>query len=567
MAPVVNEFSLRDYLIVLRRRKWVVVFCAVLVAVTALVSSLLQTPKYQAHAQLQLTFGQSAVQNLINQQSAQQPNDPARVMASEIAVINGGEVGSCVRRRIGTSGSVSVVTVGVTYVVDIAATSTRPADAATVANAYAACYVSVSRDQNRAQYLPALLSLKRKVDTLQIQIDTLKGSLPEPTSASYQQFAEAIQPTVAALNAQLSQYQNRYDDFVSSADAVTGRGVVLGYAGVPRTAVSPRPAASTVVGLGAGLVLGLTAAFVLERLDDSVQTNQDLERISDGLPTLAIIPATTTPRTEPRYVAARDHATSPVAESYRSLRTSVRLLCLDQSLRVLQITSPGAGEGKSTTVANLGVALAQAGVRTTLVCSDFRRPQLHTFFGLSNDVGFSTALVGDVPLSEAVQSVPGLDNLYILASGQRPGNPSELLSGRRVVKIFEALRLASDVVLVDAPPVLPVTDASIIGRMVDGTIVVARAGTTGAKDLRRAIEILRQVKVPLVGTVLNGAGLAGTYGYGYGYDYAYGAGPDEADGDSGERSAPFSTVRNRFNGSPAAPTSRSSDPSSDPTYR
>ena len=122
---------------------------------------------------------------------------------------------------------------------------------------------------------------------------------------------------------------------------------------------------------------------------------------------------------------------SPAAEAYRSLRTSIHFLGLDRPIRTLQVTSASAGEGKTTTLANLGVALAQSGQRVVIVSCDLRRPRLHEFFGLSNTFGFTSVLLGDVPLSRAIQPVEEEDRLMLLASGPTPPNPSELLGGRR----------------------------------------------------------------------------------------------------------------------------------------
>ena len=517
VSAAVGDLSLRDYLMVVRRRKWIIVLSVLVVTATALGSAMLQTPTYQASVLVKVSFNPNQASGVLDPGSQPAvPTDPDRFMSDEAQVASSPQTTNVVVQKFGVAYGIAVTPVANSYLLRFTATSDQPINAQLMANAYAAAYNIVSRNQNQAVYAGGILSLALKIKGLQTQVASLRSQQgSDPKTQAYQ----TLQDTINGYLGQASNYQNQLDSLSRAQATVQSSGSIVALAGKPSTPVAPKPLNSAIVGATAGLALGLTAAFILERLDDSVKSNHDIEAVSDGLPTLGIIPFETVPRQEPLYVAARDHTNSPGAEAYRSLRTSVRLLCLDQSLRVLQVTSPSQGEGKSTTIANLGVALAQAGVRTTIVCSDFRRPKLHTYFGLSNEIGFSSALVGDVPLSEAVQAVPGQENLYLLASGPRPGNPSELLSGRRVQKIFEALRLASDVVLVDAPPVLPVTDASIIGRMVDGTLVVARAGVTSSKDLRRTLDVLRQVKVPLVGLVLNGTGRATSYGYTGGYGY------------------------------------------------
>jgi capsular exopolysaccharide synthesis family protein len=217
---------------------------------------------------------------------------------------------------------------------------------------------------------------------------------------------------------------------------------------------------------------------------------------------------------------------SPAAEAYRTLRTSVQFVGLERTMQVLQVTSPVAAEGKTTTLANLGVALARAGKRVVMVDWDLRRPRIESFFGVDNSFGFTNVVVGDASLADAVQAVPGEPGLAVLPSGPTPPNPSELLSTRRAADILRALADAADYVLVDCPPVLPVTDAIIVSGIVDATMLVVTAGSTTKRQTGRAVELLRQIDAPLVGAVLNGVGSGGRgYGYGYGYEYGYDSEP------------------------------------------
>jgi capsular exopolysaccharide synthesis family protein len=270
------------------------------------------------------------------------------------------------------------------------------------------------------------------------------------------------------------------------------------------------------MGLGVGVVFGIGLAFVAEHLDDSVRSKEDLERSAPNLPVVGTIPAV--PSWKDRsdtVVMSQTEPSSAVAEAYRSLRTAVRFLTIDRSVRVIQITSPNVSEGKSTTVANLAVALARAGERVVVVCCDLRRPRIHRFFNLSNEVGFTSVIMGQTPLSEAVQAVPDQERLLLLASGELPPNPSELLSSARAAKVFEALQKEASVVLVDCPPVLPVTDAAVLSARCDATLLVATVGTTGRKEVERSLELLRQVNAPLLGMVLNGTTAESGYGYVY----------------------------------------------------
>jgi capsular exopolysaccharide synthesis family protein len=182
-------------------------------------------------------------------------------------------------------------------------------------------------------------------------------------------------------------------------------------------------------------------------------------------------------------------------------------------MRTLQVTSANAREGKTTTLANLAVALARSGQSVVVVCCDLRRPRVHEFFGLDNEIGFTSVLLGKVPLARAVQDVPAQTRLSLLASGPLPPNPSELLSSKRTVEVLGSLQAEFDIVLIDSPPVLPVTDALVLSGRVDATLLIGVAGATTRKEATRAVELLRQVDAPLVGSVLNGVDVEGGYGY------------------------------------------------------
>lgn len=204
-------------------------------------------------------------------------------------------------------------------------------------------------------------------------------------------------------------------------------------------------------------------------------------------------------------------ARSAQAEAYRSLRTNLEFSSLDHPLRTLLVTSAAPDEGKSTTLANLGVISAQAGKRVVLVDCDLRRPALHEAFGLSNNVGVTTAVLsGEAPLPLQATGVP---NLQVMTSGPLPPNPSEVLGSARMNTVLQQLTADADLVLLDAPPVIAVTDAVLLATKVDGVLLVIRAGQTKREHAERARDLLAKVNARLVGAVLNNAALdASAYG-------------------------------------------------------
>lgn len=194
---------------------------------------------------------------------------------------------------------------------------------------------------------------------------------------------------------------------------------------------------------------------------------------------------------------------SAAAEAYRTLRTNVQLSSIDKPVRALLVTSASADEGKSTTLANLAVAFAQAGLRVVLVDSDLRRPSLHTIFGVDNERGLTTMLLEDDAVAPLVDTpVPGL---RLLPSGPVPPNPSELLGSKRIEQGIERLRGDSDLLLFDAPPALAVSDAAVLSRRVDAVLLIVSAGRTKRDHASRARQQLERAGARLLGVVLTNA--------------------------------------------------------------
>lgn len=194
---------------------------------------------------------------------------------------------------------------------------------------------------------------------------------------------------------------------------------------------------------------------------------------------------------------------SPISEAYRTLRTNLSFYSLDSPIETLVVTSPAPDEGKSTTVANLAVTMAQSGRRTILVDCDLRRPSLHTIFDANNDAGFTTMVLDEeaaAPLQET-----GIENLWLLPSGPKPPNPADLLGSHQVERVIEGLVEQADIVLFDAPPIIGVTDAVLLGTKADGLLLVIRAGQTRREHAERAKELLEKAKVRIIGATLTNA--------------------------------------------------------------
>jgi len=496
----VSEVDLREYVRVLWRRKGVIVLAAAVVLIVSLASSFLQTPVYSASSEVLL---QPRVGDTLFDPNSGQYVDPTRAIATEIRILSSQPIRDAVRAKLGRAPAVSVTSAGTTNVIDVTAESTNAKQAADVANAYSTSYIDVRRKQQVDDLLSASKEVQAKIDDLQKQVDAASGAQRD------------------TLIGQQALYKQKLDQLQVDASLKTGGAQLVTPAAVPTIPVKPTPVKSAVIALAAGLLFGVALAFLVDYLDDSVKTKDDLSKLAPEKPVIGLIPLVEGWRADeaPKLISVEE-PTSAAAEAYRTLRTSIQFVALDRPVRTLHVTSPGPQEGKSTTLANLGVALARAGQRVIIVCCDLRRPRIHEFFGLDNETGFTSVLLGKVPLSAALQKVPGQARLSLMASGPMPPNPSELLSSKRTIEVLTSLQAEADIVLVDSPPVLPVTDALVISGRVDATILVCVSGATTRKDAARAVELLDQVDAPLIGTVLNGVSAANTYGYGGQY-YRY----------------------------------------------
>ena len=307
---------------------------------------------------------------------------------------------------------------------------------------------------------------------------------------------------------------------------------------VPTAPVRPRIAYNIAVGLLVGLVLGVTLAFIQESLDTSVKSAEELERLV-AAPALAVIPLARSSwrrmgggRSQPMNGAVESivlkHPTSSLAESFRTLRTSILLSSAPRPPQALLVTSAQPREGKTSTALNLALGLAQRGVPVVIVDADLRRPGISRALALSqNGAGLSSLLSGAHSLDEVLRQVEAVPNLWVVPAGPEAPNPADLFSSPTMENLMQELRRRFEHLVVDSAPLLMVTDATILSRLVDGVILVVESGVTARRALVRAHKILESAGGRILGTVLNkwdarDEGYYSGYGsYYYGYDRHY----------------------------------------------
>jgi polysaccharide biosynthesis transport protein len=283
----------------------------------------------------------------------------------------------------------------------------------------------------------------------------------------------------------------------------------------PSAPISPKKLRNLVLGITVGLLLGVVGALVRDRFDNTVKDSTVLQELTDSV-SIGTIPYDKKVR-ENTPIDFKT-STAPIAESYRALRMNLKFLSVDNPPKVLVITSAIAGEGKSTTAVNLALSLAELGNRVALVDADLRRPRIADCLGLVGGVGVSSVLSRAATVDEVIQKTD-FDNLWALAAGPAPPNPSELLASAAAQKLIHDLGRAFDFVVIDSPPLLPVTDATALALQSDGAILVTRYGYTRRDEVGRAATNLETVGAALLGVVMGVVPTSGRDVARYGYDY------------------------------------------------
>lgn len=515
--PIMSETnesrtSLNDYLAVLRRRRSVVLLALVLVPLAAVLLSKLQEPQYESSS-LALLKRQSLAATVTGSQDPGLQQDPELVGRTQARVAMVTELAQNVLDATGLTDRTPGDLLRATTVEPVPQTDVvlrfvvrdpNPEIATRLAAEYAEQYAIYRRKLDTAAYNAARRQLENR-------IASLRASGVGSDSGLYQTLVDKQQTlaTLAALQVSNASVLRRPEGAVQ---------------------VVPRTFFNALLGIMVGAVIGVGIAFLLEALDRRVRPDEDLASLL-SLPLLARLPAP--PRqADARELAMMSRADTPEAEAIRRLRANLELADVGLGARTIMVTSATRGEGKSTTVANLAVALARAGQNVALVDLDVRKPTLGAFFGLRGRSGITQVAAGSVPLVDALVRVPlsvvrGLaegrsgaaptGTLDVLGVGSIPANPGEFVASEGVAQALDELSSQYDFVLVDTPPLLVVSDAVVLSRRVDAAVVVVRLNLTDREMLAELAAALRNCPCAMLGYVTTGSESYEGYGYGYGY--------------------------------------------------
>jgi capsular exopolysaccharide synthesis family protein len=484
---------LREYLSLLRVRKWVILAVAALVLAGALGMSARQTPIYESHAQILVKPIETSISNL-----PVAPNlETERRLASSEAVAKIALRSLDSTKRVDALlDNVSVDVATSTEILELRFSDPNPKVAQEGAQTFAEAYLHYRREEALDEIVAASNAIRQRIDARTEQLKELQSKLSETGSrskrAEFQAQADALETQIAIL-------EQEAIDVASSSDLSVGQ--IVGPADLPSNPVTPNYARNGGLALIAGLALGVGVAFLLERLDDRLRGRDELEALT-GAPVLAVVPRVHFwKKRHDSVLVSVLQPQSPAAEAYKSLRTGVLYSAQRNGVKVILVTSPQAGEGKTATTANLGVALSQAAKKVVAISADLRKPRLHLFLETPNEPGLADVLAGRTSPFEAM--LKKYENLHIIASGSIPENPAELLGSEAMGHLLKTLRDQADFVLIDAPPLLAVTDAVALASFADGVLFVADGGASTKGSVKQALKQLEHVNAPLIGSVLN----------------------------------------------------------------
>jgi tyrosine-protein kinase len=501
-----TNLTLEQALGILRRRAVWILACVALVAGTAYLFSKGQTPKYTATASLAFNSNQ------LSQQIAGLPTtNSANQQATNVRLVQLDEVAARAASRLGRGAALSVGAEGESSIVDVSATATSPALAAAFANTYAQAFVADQQSSNRPEYASALKRVNKKLAALSRK--------------------QRLSPAGLAL-------QKTAQSLATALELPSGNVQVARVAAEPTAPSSPHVARNTILGGVLGLMLGLGIAFLLENGDRRIREPKDLEAIY-GLPLLGVVPesdalarSAKAPRSKRGKKRARAALPPGEEEAFHLIRAHLRYFNVDREPRTLLVVSAAARDGKTTVARQLASATARMGSRVLLVEADLRHPAVAEQLDVQSGPGVSDVLLGAVSLSEATQVID-LDSVSADGSAERmldvvvagtvlPPNPGELMESHAMEALLEQANSAYDLVVIDTPPLVAVSDAFPLLRKVDGVIIVGRLGRNRRDVAGRLHETLKGAGAPLLGVVANGvkAGRRSSYGQAYGYEYA-----------------------------------------------
>jgi capsular exopolysaccharide synthesis family protein len=514
--------ELRQYFAVIWRWLWLIVLGTLLAGGTAYLVSRNMIPIYRASSTLLISEARDP--GVVDYSVLQTSERLAKTYAERFTkrpVLE--EVSARLGLDIGADEfavEIAVSPVRDTQLIELNVESSDPQLAMDIANILPEVFIERNTEMQLSRFASSKENLSKQLALIESDMEATQQAINDLQDSD----SAADQTELARLQTILTQHQSNYASLLSSYEDIRlaeiqsiDNIIVDEPAELPDDPIKPRKLQNTLLAAVVGCMLAVGVAFLIEYRDDTIKSSEDVSQAL-GLSTLGVITRFHSTDDQDRLITAA-HPRSPISEAYRALRTNIQFSTVDKPLRTLLVTSVNPVEGKTTTVANLGTVMAQAGLSVIVVDSDLRRPALHQSFEVSRNLGLTNALLDKNPNPDGYLQTTEVENLRVLACGPLPPNPSELLNSQRMKELIEQLEKEADVLLFDSPPILAVTDASILANQVDGVLLVVDSGTTRRAVAQRGGEQLDKVGANVLGVALNKLSRKGAGGYYYYYYY------------------------------------------------
>jgi polysaccharide biosynthesis transport protein len=493
-GPATPATGLRAHLVILRAHRLLIAVCLVVAVSGALFLSSRQAATYRSEADVLV----SPIEVGSGPTVASPPNmDTEKGIASSLAVAIGAahRLGPAVDPR-DLLNKLSVDVPAGTEILSFTYSDPSPRAAQRANGAFVNSYLAFRQEQATRQLTAASRPLEHESESITATLKRINLELTQSNTAAR---INALTQRANALNSRLGIVQQRISDLVPPASLDVG--TVLQPAARPLAPSNRSPVVNAILALCVGLLFGVGGAYLRDRLDDGLWTQEGLEQVS-AIPSLGVIPKTPVSLIGKKPLLINDPATDEAfTEAYRSLRTSVLSTLARRNMKSIMITSAGPGEGKTTVSVNLAIALASSGKRVILVSADMRLPKAAQLLSINEQPGLAEALA-DGPLLSSLH-LSGVQNLQVVPSGRAFFDPSEWFGSDAMGALLQDLGKRADIVLLDATPVLGMADALVLAPRVDGVLLVAAAGLTSAQDVQDACRKMNQLDASLVGCVLN----------------------------------------------------------------
>lgn len=513
---------IKEYIALVWRWAWLIVLGILVAAAAAFIVSKNTTPVYRASSRLLIDqapgtgSGNEYTQILVEQRLAQ----------TYVELLNTEPVLEETIERLDLpytpgqlKGKISVSAPQDTQIINISVEDTNPQRAALIANTLGEVFISQNQERESRRFADPIENWEARLQELGNEIESLQIQISDVGEAT----TAAERATLSRLQTNLNEAQVQYTDVFNNLNQLRidqakeiSNLIQVEPAKENTNPIRPRTMTNTLLAAVVGGMLAVGIIFLIEYLDDTVKT-PDQVLADTNMSTLGAIAQIKSDEKTQGLITQRAPR-DPISEAYRVVRTNLSFSAVDEGLTSLLVSSASPGEGKSTTTANLAVVMAQTGKKVILVDADLRRPVQHKLFNLSNNMGLTTSILDNrTSVLQHVQDTP-IPNLRLLTSGPIPPNPAELLNSQRMAEVLAELKKESDITIIDTPPVLTVADASILGPQVNGAILVVETGSTRRDALVNAVERLSQTGTHIFGALLNKVKLDRA---GYGYYYYY----------------------------------------------